>query len=89
MSKAKPLGRNTFRVDISIDISDIQINERDFSFNYKVWINDSLVTIQNSYTSEHSHSTEEAKEVFRILLEDGFAHRLVMEEHIIDQNLWK
>lgn len=87
MNKSKHIGRNHFRTEITIDVSNVQVNEDRYSFFYSVWINSDFDPISGIYEDTHSHKTEETRDEFKKLLQDSFGHQLVMQ-NILEKNLW-
>lgn len=80
MKSSTDIGRDTFRVEIIIHTRNIEVDDKYFSFDYKVWMNNNTEPITGNYSSDHSHCTEKDRESFKKLLKDNHSHRLALED---------
>jgi len=66
----------TYQVDIRIEVDKVQVNDFDFSFKYKVFINKKL-EYKDTYQSDHTR--REDKAVFKAEIENGWAAQVILE----------
>jgi hypothetical protein len=66
----------TYQVDLKIEINKVVVNDYDFSFKYKVFINKKL---KYKGTYEDTHSRLEDKDTFKKILETGWSAQLILE----------
>lgn len=72
----KPSKNNTMDYKISVNIKDIKIDDRYYSFNYRVSL-DGKVIKQGEYSD--SHDWRDNIEGFRKMLNDGYALQLAID----------
>lgn len=68
---------------IKIKVRDIKINDRYFDFKYDYYINGKIQIKNKIYEGDHDWSDD--KKLFRKMLKDGHAFKLVLERIDLDE----
>jgi hypothetical protein len=77
IESAPPSQTNTIKVRFDIEISNIEVDSKYYSFDYRVWKNEKL---EKEGKYDNSHSWSENREGFKKILEDSLAVNIVLEE---------